>query len=98
MGQAASHIVGTIISKVVVPIIAPVLLGLGLGPAGPIAGSIVAGAQAIIGNVQTGSLFAIAQSAAMTNGRAAPAAITATIHAVGLAADGAAVRRVREEE
>lgn len=38
----------------------------------------------IIGNVQPGSLFAIAQSAAMTNGRAGlagPAAITATMHA-----------------
>jgi hypothetical protein len=58
-------------------------------------GSIAVATQAILGNVQTGSLFAIAQSAAMTNGRAGPEAITATIHATGLAADEV---EVREEE
>jgi len=58
-----------------------------------VSGSIAAVTQAIVGN--TDSLFAIAQSAAITNGRADPAAITATIRAAGLAADEAAVH---EEE
>ena len=41
-----------------------------------VSGSITAATQAIIGNVGTGSLFAIAQSVAMTNRPADLAAIT----------------------
>ena len=59
-----------------------------------VSGSLAAAAQAmIIGNVQTGSLFAIAQSAAMTNGQAGPAAITATMHAGTLGADESVVKK-----
>jgi len=61
-----------------------------------VSGSIAAVTQARIGNVQTDSLFAIAQSAAMTNRRVDSAAIAAGRAAVRLAADEAAVRE-REE-
>jgi len=51
-------------------VLAPVVLTAGLGvigfsAAGPVAGKIAAGLQAGIGNVAAGSLFAMAQSAAM---------------------------------
>lgn len=62
-----------------------------------VSGSIAAVTQAIIGNVQPDSLFAIAQSAAMTNRRVDSAAITAGRTAAGLAADEAAVREGEEE-
>jgi hypothetical protein len=63
-----------------------------------VSGSITAATQAIIRNVETDRLFAIALRAAITNGRANPAAITArsaTIYAARPAVDEAAER---EEE
>ncbi|KAF8483891.1 hypothetical protein DFH94DRAFT_329509 [Russula ochroleuca] len=38
MGQTASHIVGIVISKIIVPIVVPVLLVCGFGSSGPMAG------------------------------------------------------------
>jgi len=60
--------------------LAPVVLTAGLGvigfsAVGPVAGSIAAGLQAGIGNVAAGSLFAMAQSAAM--GGAVSSVVTA---------------------
>jgi hypothetical protein len=60
-----------------------------------VSGGIAAATQAIIRKAETDRLFAIAQSAAITNGQADPVEITAgsaTKHAAGLAVDEAAVR------
>lgn len=43
----------------------PLLGAIGFSAAGPVAGSMAAGAQAFVGNVAAGSFFAAAQAAAM---------------------------------
>jgi len=73
----------------VIPVVAPALLvPVGFGAAGPIAGSLATAWQASIGNVAAGSLFATLQSISM--GGAIPTGVSAMGAAVGAAVGAAA--------
>lgn len=56
--------VGTIVTSTGIG--AEILPYIGFSSAGPMVGSIAAGAQAYVGNIAAGSLFATLQSIAMT--------------------------------
>jgi len=72
-----------VVVAILLPVVAPALLGIiGFGALGPIAGSFAAAIQAIIGNVAVGSLFATLQSIAMGGLAAIPVVIHLTCVAI----------------